>query len=232
MNYPGKELEIFDKANIWRKYVYVLVKKFINETILEVGAGIGSFTNNYKNKFSNITLTELDPKNLLELKAKFKSANIKITSKYTHQIEEKFNTILYMNVLEHIERDEEEIKIALSKLNINGHLIILVPAHNELYTKFDKEIGHFRRYKIDFFKKLYIENAEILKLQYIDCFGFFLYYLNKIFFKNEVYPSLLKIFIWDKLFTPLTILLDKILKYKYGKNILCIIKKKIIIFCK
>ena len=42
--------------------------------------------------------------------------------------------------------------------------------------------------------------------------------LLRIFFKNEVYPSLLKIFIWDKLFTPLTILLDKILKYKYSSD--------------
>ena len=55
-----------------------------------------------------------------------------------------------MNVLEHIKNDLKEIKIALSKLNKNGYLIILVPAHDKLYTKFDHEIGHFRRYEIDF----------------------------------------------------------------------------------
>ena len=47
MNYPGKELENFDSATIWRKYVYFLIKKYIKGNILEVGAGIGSFTNNY-----------------------------------------------------------------------------------------------------------------------------------------------------------------------------------------
>ena len=40
MNYPGKELEIFDKATFWRKYVHILVKKYMKENILEVGAGI------------------------------------------------------------------------------------------------------------------------------------------------------------------------------------------------
>ena len=50
--------------------------------------------------------------------------------------------------------------------------------------------------------------------------------LNKTFFKNEVYPSEYKIFIWDKLFTPLTIILDRLLNYKSGKNVLCVIKKK------
>ena len=83
MNYPGKELELFDKANIWRKYVYLLVKRSIEDKILEVGAGIGSFTNNYKNKFSDITLTELDPHNITRLKQKFRDTKIKISSHYT-----------------------------------------------------------------------------------------------------------------------------------------------------
>ena len=46
MDYPGLELENFDKATIWRKYIYLLVKKYISNNVLEVGAGIGSFTRN------------------------------------------------------------------------------------------------------------------------------------------------------------------------------------------
>lgn len=225
MDYPGKELEIFDKAVFWRKYIYFLVRKYLKNGLLEVGAGIGSFTKNYKNNFTNISLTELDKKNIKKLKKRFKNSKIKILSKFTSEIGKKFNTILYMNVLEHIKNDKKEINISLSKLNKKGYLIILVPAHNELYTKFDKEIGHFRRYKINFFKKLKLKNSKIIKLQYLDCLGYFLYYLNKMFYKDEVYPSESKIFIWDKFFTPLTFFLDKFLNYKFGKNILCIIKK-------
>jgi len=225
MDYPGKELEIFDKAVFWRKYIYFLVRKYLKNGLLEVGAGIGSFTKNYKNNFTNISLTELDKKNIKRLKKRFKNSKIKILSKFTSEIGKKFNTILYMNVLEHIKNDKKEINISLSKLNKKGYLVILVPAHNELYTKFDKEIGHFRRYKINFFKKLKLKNSKIIKLQYLDCLGYFLYYLNKMFYKDEVYPSESKIFIWDKFFTPLTFFLDKFLNYKFGKNILCIIKK-------
>ena len=46
-----------------------------------------------------------------------------------------------------------------------------------------------------------------------------------IIYKNETYPSSLKIFIWDKIFTPITILLDFLTAYRFGKNILCVIKK-------
>ena len=50
MDYPGLELENFDKAVIWRQYSYLLIKKYINNNVLEVGAGIGSFTKNYEKK--------------------------------------------------------------------------------------------------------------------------------------------------------------------------------------
>lgn len=225
MNYPGKELEIFDKATFWRKYVHILVKNYMRENLLEVGAGIGSFTYNYKNNFSKITLTELDKNNILILKKRFKKSKIKVYFKFTKEIKKKFNTVLYMNVLEHIKNDKREIKTALSKLNKNGYLIILVPAHNELFTKFDREIGHYRRYKINFFKKLDIKKNKIVKLQYLDSLGYFLYFLNKIFFKEEVYPSSFKIFIWDKIFTPISFIVDKFLNFRFGKNILCVIKK-------
>ena len=46
MKYPGEELE-FDKATVWRKYIYFEIKKYIYWQILEVGAGISGFTNNY-----------------------------------------------------------------------------------------------------------------------------------------------------------------------------------------
>ena len=53
MEYPGKELEIFDKAHLWRGYLYLVLKKFIGKKILEVGAGIGSFTKIYLKENSN-----------------------------------------------------------------------------------------------------------------------------------------------------------------------------------
>ena len=225
MKYPGQELENFDKATVWRKYVYFEIKKFIIGNTLEVGAGIGSFTNNYKHLVKNLTLSELDEKNFQYIKKKFESENIKITNSLTENINESFDTIMYLNVLEHIKDDIEEINQAFKKLNKNGHLIILVPAHNKLYSKFDKEIGHHKRYEMKFFKNINISNSEISKIIYLDATGYFLYYLNKIFFKEEVYPSKLKIFLWDKFFTPITFFLDKILLNRVGKNIIYILKR-------
>ena len=121
LKYPGKELEIFDKAILWRKYLFKKIKKYIGKEILEVGAGMGSFTKNYFQNDQKIVLSELDT-NLLEiLNYRFKKfSNIQIKSKYTKNIENQFDSILYISVLEHIEDDVGEIKTALDKLKNGG----------------------------------------------------------------------------------------------------------------
>ena len=228
MNYPGKELEMFDKAHFWRKYLHLVTKKFIGKKILEVGAGIGSFTKIYIKENVNIILSEIDDQNCEILKKKFDlKKNVKVENKFINQFNETFDTILYLSVLEHIENDKKEILNALEKLQNKGHLIICVPAHNYMYSNFDKEIGHFRRYEMNFFNTLYLKNTIIKKRFFIDSFGYILYFLNKLIFNKEVYPSKLKIFIWDKIFIPIACVVDFFSFYKFGKNIVCIIQKKI-----
>ncbi len=226
MKYPGKELEIFDKANLWRNYLHKIISKYIGKKVLEVGAGIGSFTQIYMDDKKDITLSEIDDFNYKTIKEKFfYKKNCKIEKKRITEINDEFDTIMYLSVLEHIEDDKEEILQALSKLRKNGNLIICAPAHNFMYSEFDKEIGHFKRYEMNFFKELKFKNAIVLKSFFIDSFGYLLYFINKLVFKKEVYPSKLKVFIWDKLFIPITYIIDFVTFYKLGKNIICVIKK-------
>ena len=224
MKYPGEELKVFDKAKIFQKYIFLKIKKYLENEILEVGAGLGSFTKEYINLYKNVHLSDLDENNYRELKKKFANT-ASIFNKKIEDIKFKYNTIIYLNVLEHIEDDNREIEIAASKLNAGGNLIILVPAHQNLFSKFDQAVGHFKRYNINYFKNLENKNLKLKKLIYLDVFGYLLYFLNKIFFKEEKYPSEAKILIWDKIFIPITIILDFLIMYKYGKNILCVYEK-------
>lgn len=225
MEYQGKELENFDSAKIFQRYIFYKIKKYFNDGIFEVGAGLGSFSQRYINKFKNIHLSDLDSHNYNILKEKFIRNDIFISKKKINETNLTYNTVVYLNVLEHINDDVEEINNASSKLKKNGHLIILVPAHQKLYSKFDKAVGHCKRYDISFFRNINNNNLKLKKLVYLDALGYLLYFLNKIFFKEEEYPSKTKIMIWDKIFIPLTIILDFLTFYKFGKNILCIYKK-------
>jgi SAM-dependent methyltransferase len=225
-NYPETATERFDGANLHIKYCLHFVKKFIYGDILEVGAGCGSFTKNYLNKnLKKIILTDLDIKNISDLKKRFKKEkNVKISKLPVKKINKKFDVILYFHVLEHIKNDNAELISAKSRLKKNGYLIIMVPSGKKIFGNLDKAVGHFRRYERSFFKKKLLKLKRV-KLYSLDIFGYWLYFLNKIFFKKEIFPSKFKIFLWDKIFTPMTIVLDRILNYKYGKCILVIYQK-------
>ena len=119
--YPEIALERFDKADLWIKYIILKIKRFLKDDILEVGAGCGSFTKSYMSNFHSITLTDMDNNSFNLLKRNFiNEKNVNVIKSSTKNIDKKFNTILYFNVLEHVKEDKLEIKTALEKLNNKG----------------------------------------------------------------------------------------------------------------
>ena len=224
--YPLNVTETFDDANFHIKYCLSFIKKYLTGHIAEIGAGCGSFTRNYLNKkIDTLTLTEKDESNVKILENKYQDdQKVTVSKKTIFDLQSKFDVILYLHVLEHIEEDRLEIEEASKKLKNNGLLIIMVPAHQEIYGNLDRSVGHYRRYEKDFFEKRF-NSLEKIQFKYLDSAGYLLYKLNTIFFKKEEIPSKLKIFIWDKIFTPISAILDFILGYKFGKCILAIYKK-------
>jgi len=95
--------------------------------------------------------------------------------------------------LEQIYDDFEELKEVHKRLKPNGKLIIVVPAHQKIYGKLDKEVGHYRRYEKQFFKKE-IYSLRRVNIKFVDSIGYILYLLNNIFFREEKFPSIYKIF--------------------------------------
>ena len=189
--YPEIALERFDKANFMISYVVFKIRKFLKDDMLEVGAGCGSFTKGYMKNFRSITLTDTDVGSYNLLKKNFISEkNINVLNSNITDINNRFNTLLYFNVLDHIKEDKFEIKEALEKLNYGGHLIILVPAHQKIYSKLDKAVGHYRRYDINFFKensrsKGFWLNAIIFVIYFLffSCKFFNKYFIEKVYLR-------------------------------------------------
>ena len=191
--YPEIALERFDKANIWIKYIISQIRNFMQDQILEVGAGCGSFTKSYMEKFKSITLTDLDNNSVKLLNKNFsKYQNIKILSKATSEIDKTFNTIIYFNVLEHVKDDIAEINSAIERLNVGGYLIILVPAHQKIYSKLDKAVGHYKRYDIDFFRNNKFKNSKIVRLRFLDFLVISYIILIKYFLRKRYFHLILK----------------------------------------
>ena len=225
IQYDGFELEHFDSASNFRRYQISFIKKFLVGSLLEVGAGKGGLATKYIDLSNDITLIEPDKKLFNFLKKKFKKKRISIQNIPIKKIKRKFDVIMYFDVLEHIKRDLQEIKLASKKLNKNGYLIFSVPAFQIFYSDFDRLVGHFKRYnKNDFLEFSKKNDLEITKLVYYDSIGFLFLILNKIFsLKQNNIKS--KVFLWN-LLIPISKILDILTFNTFGKSLLCVFKKK------
>ncbi len=226
INYPGWELIYFDKANNFRSYQQNLIKKYIKGKVAEVGPGNGVNVELYHQLSNKLDLYEPTKKLSKNLKNKFKlKKNIKIFNKKFSHKKNFYDTIIYFDVIEHIKNYEGEIQNAYKSLKKNGHLIIMVPAFQFLYSQFDKDLDHIKRFNKNDFKKIFkkkkINNYSMF---YYDSVGYFLSLASKIITKDYKKNFGFKIKIWDKLIF-ISRILDMILFYKVGKSLLAIIKK-------
>ncbi len=227
MNYTGWELHNFDQAHLYRSYQYSLIKKQIKGNILEVGPGNCIYLKNYLRKAKSITLVEPTRKYFKILSKKQKKNKKIIIKKSLKNLKKNyFNTIIYLDVLEHIKNDKTEILKAYKLLNPNGTLIICVPAFQFLYSLYDKKIGHFRRYSLNDFKQL-LEDCKIknYEMRYFDFLGFCLILLSNFFARDNLNNFSLKIKLWNCLI-PISIFIDTLLmKNFFGKSLLVKIRK-------
>jgi SAM-dependent methyltransferase len=231
--YLGSELDLFAMASNWKAYVRREITHFINGHVLEVGAGIGETTKALLNSHTESWIC-LEPDQSLadritvelncSLGGKDEMPKVIVGNIDHPACNQKFDTILYIDVLEHIEKDDIEIIKAAQKLKSGGHLIVLAPAHQYLYSPFDAKIGHFRRYHHQDLIALGPAETKLQRVRYLDCVGCLASLGNKVILRAGI-PTKNQIILWDRLMVPLSRILDSVFQYKIGKSLYIVWQK-------
>jgi len=133
----------------------------------------------------------------------------------------QFDTILYIDVVEHIEKDREELKRAASHLRPGGHLIVLSPAHQRLFSPFDAAIGHFRRYNRAMLRAISPAGLLLERMRYLDSAGMILSAANMLLLRQSM-PTAAQLRFWDLCIVPISRVLDKLLLYSIGKTVIAV----------
>lgn len=227
--YTGDELELFKNATNWKKYFTSYLRKYIKGAVLEVGAGIG-FNTKYLVTNEVTSWTFIEPDSTLSNKISDYNTGISIPKKIIvgtidNLTNEKFDTIIYIDVLEHIKESKEEIRKINKMLNTGGHLIILVPAFQFLYNEFDHKLGHYRRYNRSLLKTEVTCLLEEKKIFYLDSCGLMASFFNKTILKRKEI-TLFQVLFWDKILIPISKITDQLLNKKAGKSLIGIFEKK------
>ena len=228
-SYIGEELGLFAEAKNWKKYYSSLISPFLGKRVLEVGAGIGATTEILCKNADHEEWVCLEPDRVFVYKIKQK-IEIGILPDFCSPIvgylkdlrrEVKFDTILYIDVLEHVADDAQELQNATSFLNSGGNLIVLSPAYNFLFSPFDKSIGHFRRYDKRMISSFHLPQLNLVWLKYLDSIGMLTSLANKYLLKQD-YPTKEQIYFWDRWIIPIAKVVDPLLFFSFGRSILSI----------
>ena len=229
-NYVGSELELFAAVRKWKTYWSRQIRPFIHGDVIEVGAGIGSNTPFLDpGGDRRWVCLEPDPLLLAQLTETLKQTTDRQyeTVCGTLQIfggSQRFDTIIYIDVLEHIANDREELNIAADRLRPGGRIIVLAPAHQWLFSPFDAAIGHFRRYNRSMLRSISPAGLTIEQLIYLDSAGLIASAAN-LFLLRQSMPTKAQLRFWDHWIVPVSQVMDKLLLHSVGKSIVAIWRK-------
>ncbi len=226
-DYIGDELTLFADAVNWKNYWSNTLEPLIGDKVLEVGAGIGSNTALLRRRNQQWTALEPDQTQANQIRnSQPNDENLEIVCGFLSDIsaEQQYDTLIYIDVLEHIENDLGEVKAAMSHLKPGGRLIVLSPAHQRFFSPFDKAVGHFRRYNKATLERLTPNKASIERLFYMDSVGCLASYANAVLLEASM-PTKRQIWLWDKFMVPVSKVLDVLFNYSVGKTIVAVWKK-------
>ncbi len=146
-------LDSLAQTNRFNKWMADTIRPWLGEEILELGAGIGNMTQQLCRGRSRYTASDIDAEHLARIRVRFRGRPRLATCKCDltkaadfDRFRGRFDTVVCLNVVEHIEDDLLALRNIRSALKPGGRAIILVPQDQAIYGSLDKVLGHYRRY--------------------------------------------------------------------------------------
>src|SRR5664279_2656694 len=151
-SYEGKDLAVLADMPNYYAWIMSILSQYIQGRVIEYGSGTGTFTERLLPYATSLIAVEPSSNLLPALRARFNSSmaveifNEPLESHVVRQDDNSCDTIVMINVLEHIEDDRAGLQNLVRILRPGGQLLVFVPALRLLMSKLDYIHGHFRRY--------------------------------------------------------------------------------------
>lgn len=233
--YIGKDLEAMSFAVNYHRWILDEFRPYIGDHVVEVGAGTGNFSRLLLGE-SPRTLALVEPSAMFEhlehnISAIDKETEVIIYNSIFRNVaaeiaaDRRPDTVIYINVLEHIEDDTGELQAIHQTLADGGRCLIFVPALQSLYGNFDREVGHFRRYsRRELEAKCRSAGFTVERSKYFDFAGIFPWFVKyRVLRSNSLSAGAVDAY--DRIVVPLARKIEPLLPIPIGKNILAVLKR-------
>lgn len=194
-------LSVIEKADRFNEWMYQTIKPYCKGNVFEVGSGIGTISERFFRDKINLTLSDIRSGYCDRLSEKFgKMATLGgvVQMDLTHpefdvvfaDHLQAYDTVFALNVVEHIQDDSLAVQNGHKLLKPGGHLIILVPAYQALYNRFDAELEHYRRYTKARLNSLISGiNFDVIHSQYFNLMGIAGWFVSGKLQNNQTIPG-------------------------------------------
>lgn len=221
-------------ASNYHTWILDMFRPYFGDRVVEVGAGSGNFSKFLLEHCPIRQLTSIEPSGqMFPLLQEVAVATGRIEARkgffgqYAEQLRGQIDSALYVNVMEHVEKDQDEMARVFETLVPGGHLCIFVPALPFLMSDFDRSIGHYRRYtKSDLLGKLQASGFEITKTRYVDLPGVLSWYLVMVVMKGSLSPA--KVRSYDRYVVPIMRRIESLCPPPIGKNLMAVARKPLL----
>ena len=221
------DLEQMTRAVNYLEYQYQMIKPYLGKRVMEIGSGIGTFTTRLlriaeivvgiepnRNCFQKLQDELGDNQSLILVNKKIEECHAEELESY------RVDTIICLNVLEHIEDDSATIENFYRILKPGGKLLLVVPSPDWAFGVIDRAVGHFRRYSRNQLSGLIRKNGfHEVYARYYNPIGLVGWLWNgKV--AGMVKQSDRQIYVFDRFIVPLQSLIEKGITFPIGQSLL------------
>ncbi len=206
-------LQSVRRARGFNRWMLSRFREFLGKRVYEAGCGIGNFTELLLDR-ERLVCADLDPFYVEMSRRRYGhlenvrtvSADLSDGACVDEVRDERIDTVISLNVVEHIEKDVETLKNFRRMLVDGGHAIVLVPAHQWLYTACDRSLGHFRRYEpSELAEKFHEAGFEVVSVKQFNRLGVLGWWVSGKLGKKELTPLQMRVY---ELVLPIAKLMD------------------------
>ena len=236
---PSYELDALKNLSNYYAWIVDECAPFLGTRLAEIGGGIGTFTaflaRSQVQRHGERSLDVFEPDAALhrslvdrmqsEFRGLIQAGRLRVTHGAFSPHPQRFDTVVLVNVLEHIPDDESLVRAIHRSLAPGGTVIIFVPALQRLFSPLDKAVGHLRRYEKRQLRRL-LESGGfgIARATYMDMAGVITWYLVHVLGRSQRISARMAE-AYDRWVVPLTSAIERRCGAFVGKNLLIIGRK-------
>jgi SAM-dependent methyltransferase len=185
--------EALGRYNTW---MFEQIAPHVGDRVLEVGSGIGNMSAFMQDR-TRLALTDVSDEYLALLRERFGEREGVSVDHWDLNDDAPaslpaggFDTVICLNVLEHIREDKAALERMRELLAPGGKLVLLVPAHQLLFNGFDEGLSHFRRYDKPGLSKLLAETGfRVRQTWYFNFLGAIGWFVNGNLLRKKILPT-------------------------------------------